>query len=87
MSVKWRSKNWLDSCLADLTGLLMERTGDRVKLSFGDSWFSHVDRLICFVALQCEVCAFNLVFSFIADRNTSDWDPNRTPLGGISRRR
>ena len=31
----------------------MERTGDQVKLSFGDSWFSHMDRLICFVALQC----------------------------------
>ena len=43
-------------------GLLMERTGDQVKLSFGDLWFSHVDRLICFVALQCEVCAFNLLF-------------------------
>ena len=33
-----------------------------MKLSFGDSWFSHMDRLICFVALQCEVCAFNLGF-------------------------
>ena len=54
----------------------MERTGDQVKLSFGDSWFSHVDRLICFVALQCEVCAFNLGFSFIVDGNTSDWGPN-----------
>ena len=40
----------------------MGRTGDQVKLSFGDSWFSHVDRLISFVALQCEVCAFNLGF-------------------------
>ena len=64
----------------------MGRTGDQVKLSFGDSWFSHVDRLIYFVAPQCEVCAFNLVFSFIVDRNTSDWGLNRTPLGGISRR-
>ena len=62
----------------------MGRTGDQVKLFFGDSWFSHVDRSICFVALQCKVCAFNLVFSFIVDGNTSDWGPNRTPLGGIS---
>ena len=66
--IKWRSKNWLDSRLADLMGLLMERTGDQVKPSFGDSWFSHVDRLICFVALQCEVCAFNLVFSLYCRR-------------------
>ena len=65
----------------------MGRTGDQVKLSFADSWFSHVDRLIRFVALQCEVCAFNLVFSFIVDENTLDWGPNRTPLGGISHRR
>ena len=43
-------------------GHLMGRTGDQVKLSFGDSWFSHVDHLIRFVALQCKVCAFNLVF-------------------------
>ena len=84
--IKWRSKNWLDSRLADLTGLLIDRISDQVKLSFGDSWFSHVDRLICFVALQCEVCSFNLGFSFIVDGNTSDWGPNRTPLGGISRR-
>ena len=40
----------------------MERISDQVKLPFGDSWFSHVDRLICFVALQCEVRAFNLIF-------------------------
>ena len=40
----------------------MERISDQVKLSFGDSWFIHVDRLICFVALQCEVRAFNLIF-------------------------
>ena len=65
----------------------MDRISDQVKLSFGDSWFSHVDRLICFVALQCEVCAFNLGFSFIVDGNTSDWGPNRTPLGRISHRR
>ena len=63
--IKWRSKNWLDGRLADLTGLLMGRTGDQVKLPFGDSWFSHVDRLIRFVALQCEVSAFNLVFPLL----------------------
>ena len=40
----------------------MERISDQVKLSFGDLWFSHVDHLICFVALQCEVRAFNLIF-------------------------
>ena len=40
----------------------MERISDQVKLSFGDLWFSHVDHLICFVALQCEVHAFNLIF-------------------------
>ena len=77
----------MDSRLADLTGLLTGRTGGQVKLSFGDSWFSHVDHLISFVALQCEVCAFNLGFSFIVDGNTSDWGLNRTPLGRISHRR
>ena len=40
----------------------MGRTGDQVKLFFGDSWFSHVDLLISFVALQYKSCAFNLVF-------------------------
>ena len=40
----------------------MGRTGDQVKLFFGDSWFSHMDRLIRFVALQCKACVFNLVF-------------------------
>ena len=64
----------------------MGRTGDQVKLSFGDSWFSHVDHVIYFVALRCEVCASNLAFSFIVDGNTSNWGLNRTPLGGISRR-
>ena len=64
----------------------MGRTGDQVKLSFGDLWLSHMDSLISFVDLQCEVCTFNLGFSFIVDGNTSDWGPNRTPLGGISRR-
>ena len=44
--------------------------------------FSHVDRLICFVAFQSGVSAFNLIFSFIVDGNTSDWGPNRTPHGG-----
>ena len=43
----------------------MERISDQVKLPFGDSWFSHVDHLICFVALQCEVCAFNLTFPLL----------------------
>ena len=33
----------------------MGRTGDQVKLFFEDSWFSHVDRLISFVALPCKV--------------------------------
>ena len=42
----------------------MGRMSDQVKLSFGDSWFSHVDHLICFVALQCKVCAFNLIFLY-----------------------
>ena len=83
-SINKESKNQLDSCFADLTGQLIERIGDQVKLSFGDSWFSHVDRLICFTALQCEVCAFNLIFSFIVDGTTSDWGPNRTPHGGTS---
>ena len=64
----------------------MERISDQVKLPFGDLWFSHVDRLICFVALQCEVRAFNLIFFFIVDGNTSDWGPNRTPHGGTSRK-
>ena len=59
------SKNWLDSRFADLTGHLIERISDQVKLSFGDSWFSHVGRLICFVALQCEVRAFNLIFPLL----------------------
>ena len=57
----------------------MGRTGDQMKLSFGDLWFSHVDRLIHFVALRCEVCAFNLGFSFIVDGNTSDRGPKRDP--------
>ena len=41
----------------------MGRTGDQVKLFFGDSWFSHVDRLISFVALRCKVCA--LIWFFL----------------------
>ena len=84
-SINKGSKNRLDSHFADLMGQLIERIGDQVKLSFGDSWFSHVDRLICFAALQCEVRAFNLIFSFIVDGTTSDWGPNRTPHGGTSR--
>ena len=59
------SKNWLDSRFADLTGHLMGRIGGQVKLSFEDSWFFHVDRLICFVAPQCEVCTFNLIFPLL----------------------
>ena len=59
------SRSWQDSCFADLMGHLMERISDQVKLSFGDSWFSHVDRLICSVALQCEVRAFNLTFPLL----------------------
>ena len=55
----------MDSRLADLMGHLMERMGDQVKLPFGDSWFSHVDRLICSVALQCGVRAFNLTFPLL----------------------
>ena len=46
-------------------GHLMERISDQVKLSFGDLWFSHVDRLICSVAPQCEVRAFNLTFHLL----------------------
>ena len=65
----------------------MERISDQVKLPFGDSWFSHVDCLICFVAFQSEVRAFNLIFSFIVDGTTSDSGPNRTPHGGTSCKR
>ena len=59
------SKSWLDSHFADLMGHSMERISDQVKLSFGDSWFSHVDRLICSVTFQCEVRAFNLTFHLL----------------------
>ena len=56
----------------------MERISDQVKLSLGDSWFSHMDRLIYFVALQCEVRAFNLTFLYCSPhyiRLGSDQDP------------
>ena len=41
----------------------MGRMADQVKLFY--LWFSHVDRLISFVALQCKVGTFNLVSSLL----------------------
>ena len=50
-----------------------------MKLSFGDSWFSHVGHLISFVDLQCEVCASNLGFFLYCRRECirlgSEQDP------------
>ena len=46
-------------------GHLMERTSDQVKVFFGDSWFSHVDRLTRSVALQREARVFNPTFRLL----------------------
>ena len=46
-------------------GHLIERTGDQVKMFFGDLWFSHVERLTRSVALQQEVHVFNLTFHLL----------------------
>ena len=43
----------------------MERTNDQVKLFFGDLWFSHMEHLICSIALQCEARIFNLTFHLL----------------------
>ena len=43
----------------------MERTSDQVKLFFGNLWFSHVERLIRSIALQCEARVFNLTFHLL----------------------
>ena len=59
------SKSWLDSRFAELTGHLIERNRDQVKLFFGDLWFSHMDRLTRSVALQREVCVCNLTFHLL----------------------
>ena len=55
----------MDSRFTELMDHFMERTSDQVKLFFGDSWFSHVERLIRSVAPQCEAHVFNLTFHLL----------------------
>ena len=63
--IKKGSKRQLDSCFAHLMGHLMEKLSGQVKLSFGDSWFSHVGHFICSITLLCRVRASNLIFHLL----------------------